>query len=132
MIKRKLRVDLSSFDPEWQDCYILLSSSGIEDQLNLQKKIRHIERDQKKIEKQIEIEEVEQLKEDLEDRLDDLTKDLGMIIYDEIKRHFISGIIFDFDEKKSREMTLSDINSLDLEVIKSVYSRLAGVLEKKA
>lgn len=131
MIRRKIRVDLSQFDPDWQDCFILLVSAGIDDQLGLQKHIRKIEREQKEIDKKIkEIKEDKKIQE-LEDKSDELTKKMGYVIYDQVEQHFLSGIIYDFDEKKSREMKKEDIRALDLEVIKFVYGRLAGVLEKK-
>jgi len=88
MIRRKVRVDLSRYDSDWKDSFILLNPlSGQE---------------------VIEIQELNNTSKD--------SKGLILDNYGILKNRFVSGMIYDSETKVLRELVKEDIDSFDLEI----------------
>lgn len=53
-------------------------------------------------------------------------------LYDYIKEHFISGVIYDADSKEERPMKPSDISEFPLQIAKDLRAFLEGQVQKKS
>lgn len=131
MIRRKVRVELSEFDSDWKDSYILLYTGGVQDQLDIGKKLRKNAREEKRITDLKESSKDEKYIEEQDKKLDELAKDVFDIFYNSVSEHFLGGMIYDYDLKANRELKKEDIVLFDIEVIKRIYGRLVGNVEKK-
>jgi hypothetical protein len=131
MIRRKIRVDLSEFDADWKDSFILLYTGGVQDQLDTGKRLRKNAREEKRITDLKESSKDEKYIEEQDKKLDELAKEIFNIFYDAVSDHFLGGMIYDYDLKTTRELKKEDIVLFDIEVIKKAYSRLVGIVEKK-
>jgi len=104
MIRRKVRVDLSRYDSDWKDSFILLNPlSGQE---------------------VIEIQELNNTSKD--------SKGLILDNYGILKNRFVSGMIYDSETKVLRELVKEDIDSFDLEIMADLLGAVVGDVSKKA
>lgn len=104
MIRRKVRVDLSKYDSDWKDSFILLNPlSGQE------------------------VIEIQELNKEATD-----SKGLILDNYGILKSRFVSGMIYDSDTKALRELVKEDIDSLDLEIMSDLLGAVVGDVSKKA
>lgn len=115
MIQRKKRVDLSHFDPDWakinnnqEDCYILLSTPGLEETIRFQVGL----------EKLTEKEDVSSM---------DIYKKMEKFITSK----FLGGMIYDFDSKKCRAIEKEEVKTFDVEVLSHIIREITGGQSKK-
>ena len=121
-LKRTIRIDLGQYSEEWRDSYLEFYTSGIQDQLSLQKTIRKLEREQKLVEQEIK----DTGDTSLDDKVTDILERIALSVYDEIKKHFVKGIVI------GEAVLKEDIMELDIQIAKDIYGKLSGSLEKKA
>lgn len=144
-IRRTKRIDLRSYDATWQDSFITVTTKSYREMQDFRKvisgleaKIVKSEREEKKLEKKIEkanSEELDALYTELdsqkalqEEQSEKLIEKLLQII----SSSFVNGQIFDFDEKKQRELKKEELQDFDSEIIKALSQDIMGTSEKKA
>ena len=127
MIRRKIRVELSEFDSDWKDSFILLYTGGVQDQLDTGKKLRKNAREEKKLTDLKESSKDEKYIEEQDKKLDELAKEIFNIFYDAVSEHFLGGMIYDYDLKTTRELKKEDIVLFDTQIYKVLdYNQYIG------
>jgi len=154
MITRKIRIDISQFDPNWksinngtEDCYMIFMSRPVEDSIKqqtsllkakrlLERKVIEYDNLREKINSFLtqgrEVTEAMYKEEEvLEKAVAKLSKDMIDYTIQALEERFVFGVIYDEGIKKTREIKREEIKEIDMEVIKYINERLTGGLEKK-
>lgn len=140
---RKIKIDLSKFDSTWEGSYILVSTSGFNDQKDFALKLSKREREVTKLSrlykkadrvlnKLIEDQKDEgaeyELAEKEEERLHGESEkaSIGVLEYmqGEVVKRFMEGKIH--DGEKLREMTKEDVLDFDLDVLGEISRAIGG------
>lgn len=148
---RKIKVDLSSFDSAWTDSFVLISTSGFNDQKDFAIRLSKVDREREKLSRahkkaQRKLDKLIEAGKDAGDEYDALEKEedtlynesekASLKTYDfmqkEVIPRFISGKIVDGDTGKLRDMVKEDLVEFDLEVFTEIARRVAGQTSKNA
>jgi hypothetical protein len=151
-ILRKTRIELSKFDVNWKGSFVVVGTTGFNDQKKFaidlsklqreqEKKTRKYNQAKRRLEKLIEEEkeeteefqEAEKEEETLYQEADKLSYEVLDFMQKSISSRFLSGQVYDEElkgEKKLREMASEDILDFDWEVLTEISRKIAGQLPK--
>jgi hypothetical protein len=128
---RTKRVELAEFDPKWSESFVLVKTTGLQDIFNKKKEIGHKNQEVQKLQKLSEKPGV--TAEELEEYDTKATKLAGEIValtYKMVSDVFVSGMIYDNDEDKTRPLLAEELKEFDSEVLKKVIEELTGNVPK--
>lgn len=128
---RTKRIDLSEFDPKWNESFILVKTSGLQQVFDIQRNITKKQGVIKTLSKIIE--DPQSTDEQVEKAESDIMKESEAIValtYRIIEDAFVSGMIYDNDEQKTRPLLREEIKLLDTEITKSIIGSIQGEVPK--
>lgn len=140
---RQKRIDLNGIDSRWgDDCHILVGTKGFKEVQSTAREFGKISYQlekldilSKKLRNKIEdTDEVEDLLDQLdkyEEEKEGVSENMLSMMLRIAKESFISGVIFDPETGKSKDMVAKDIELLDTEVLTRVTNAVLGNIEKK-
>lgn len=146
MIGKKIRIDLSSFDDAWKDCFLLFRALGHQENSDLQRKlhvetreIARIERDSTDIAKAIRnarindepLEKLYKKQDELSDALEDRGHSTLNVITDMLKSKLLGGSVIDEDGKR-RDAKADDLDDLPSSMLQDIAREVQGAVSKNA
>lgn len=128
---RTKRIDLAEFDPKWNESFLIVKTSGLQQVFDLQKNITKRQATIKQLSAIVENPESSEIEvENAEKKIIEESQSIVALTYKIIEDAFVSGMIYDNDEEKTRPLLREEIKLLDTEITKAIIGRIQGEVPK--
>ena len=128
---RTKRIDLSAFDPKWNESFVIVKTSGLQQVFDLQKAITQKQSVLKELSEKLESSDItEKDSAKYEKQIIEESQNIVSLTYKIIEDSFVSGMIYDNDEQKARPLLREEIKLLDTEVTKTIIGNIQGEVPK--
>jgi len=144
---RKVRIDLSKYDADWKNSFILIATTGFKESVEhekqtskLNRELFYLSRELERVQSKLKFDatlgkdsdkEFYDQEEKLSDKLDSISLKIISLFHKVVADKFISGMIFDGELKKDRAMVKEDIEMFDKEVLEEIAYLALGNPQKK-